>query len=48
MCSRAWHSPSAKRLEAGRFVEHAVVTDDEEYVATEPVEVAVVPRALVS
>ena len=36
------------RLENGRFVEHAVVTGDEAYVATEPVEVTVVPGALVS
>lgn len=36
------------RLEDGRFVEHAVVTGDEEYEATEPVKVTVVPSALVS
>jgi Uma2 family endonuclease len=36
------------RLIDGRFVEHAVVTGDEEYVTTEPVAVTVVPSALVS
>lgn len=36
------------RLENGRFVEHAVATGDQPYVATEPVEVTVVPGALVS
>jgi len=36
------------RLEGDRFVEHAVVTGDEEYVATEPVEATLVPSALVS
>lgn len=36
------------RLVDGRFVEHAVAEGDEEYVATEPVKVTVVPSALVS
>jgi Uma2 family endonuclease len=36
------------RLVDGRFVEEAVVTGDEPYVATEPVAVTVVPSALVS
>lgn len=36
------------RLVGDRFVEHAVVEGDEEYVATEPVAVTVVPSALVS
>jgi Uma2 family endonuclease len=36
------------RLVGDRFVEHAVVEGDEEYVATEPVKVTVVPSALVS
>ena len=36
------------RLVGDRFVEHAVVTGDEEYVSSEPVEVTVVPSALVS
>jgi Uma2 family endonuclease len=36
------------RLVDGRFVEHAVVTGDEQYVASEPVAVTVVPSALVS
>ena len=36
------------RLVGDRFVEHAVVEGDEEYVATEPVKVTVVPSVLVS
>jgi Uma2 family endonuclease len=36
------------RLVGDRFVEEAAVTGDEEYVATEPVKVTVVPSALVS